>query len=76
MDPLSFLSIMASVSFFNNIYDYITFTRKHLDTQEQIKYLKGEISSLNRSLGYMTNEIRENNKIVKNLENIINETKA
>ena len=76
MDPLSFLSIMAGVTWVNNVYDYVVFTRKHHETQEKIKYLQNEISSLNRSLDYMRNEIRENNKSIKNLENTINETKA
>lgn len=76
MDPLSFLSIMAGVTWVNNVYDYVVFSCKHHETQQEIKYLKGEVSSLNRTLGYMTNEIRENNKMIKNLENIIKETKA
>lgn len=76
MEPLTLLTIMAGVSWCSNIYDYVAFSRKHRETQEQIAYLKGEISSLNRSIGYMTHEISKNNKIIKNLENIINETKA
>ena len=76
MDPLSFLTIMAGVTWVNNVYDYVVFTRKHRETQEEIKNLRGEVSSINRNLVYMTNEIRENNKIIKNLENTIKETKA
>lgn len=76
MDPLSFLTIMAGVSWANNVYDYIVFTIRHRETQHEIKYLKEEISSLNRSLGYITNEIRENNKIIKNLQSKITDVKA
>jgi hypothetical protein len=71
MEPLTILTIMAGVSWVSNLYDYIAFSSKHRETQEQVKYLKGEISSLNRTLGYMTNEIRENNKIIKELKNIM-----
>jgi len=76
METLSFLTIMAISSWVNNIYDYIVFSRKHHETQEKITYLKTEISSLNSSLGYMTNEIRENNKIIKELKSKIEEAKA
>ena len=76
MEPLTFLTIMAGVSWVSNVYDYIAFSGKHRETQEEIKNLRGEVSSINRNLVYMTNEIRENNKIIKNLENTIKETKA
>lgn len=76
MEPLTILLIMAGASWGNNIYDYVVFSRKHRETQEEIKKLRGEISSINRNLVYMTNEIRENIKIIKNLENTIKETKA
>ena len=76
MGALLILTVMAGVSFFNNIYDYISFTRKHHETQDEIKHLQAEVLSLNRSLGYMTNEIRENNKIIKELKSKIEEAKA
>ena len=71
MEPLTILTIMAGVSCVNNIYDYITFSNKHRETQLEIKYLKEEILSLNIGICHMTNEIRENNKIIKILENKI-----
>lgn len=71
MEPLTILTIMAGLSCANNIYDYIAFTNKHRETQLEIKYLKEEILSLNIGICHMTNEIRENNKIIKILENKI-----
>jgi len=68
MEPLSFLTIMAVTSWITNIYDYISFSNKHDKTREEIKYLKGEISTLSTRLSYMTQEITENNKLIKTLE--------
>ena len=67
MDPIAFLVVMAGASWFTNIYDYVVFSSKHRQTQDQIKQLKGEISTLNTRLGYMSQEISENNKIIKDL---------
>lgn len=67
MEPLTLLIIMAGVSWGSNMYDYVAFSRKHRETQEQIAHLKAEISSLNTAIGYMTHEMCENNKIIKKL---------
>jgi hypothetical protein len=71
MEPLTIVAIMFGLSCANNIYDYIAFTNKHRETQLEIKYLKEEILSLNNCICNMRNEIRKNNKIIKNLENTI-----
>ena len=76
MDPLSVLTIMAGVAWINNIYDYVVFSHKHRETQDEIKHLQGEISSLNSNLGYMAIEVRENNKLIKELKTKIEEFKA
>lgn len=64
---MTFLTSMAGIVWVNDIYDFIVFSRKHNETQSEIKNLKAEISLLNRTLYYMTREIRENNKLIKNV---------
>jgi hypothetical protein len=67
MEPIAFLTVMACASWFTNIYDYVVFSYKHRQTQDQVRHLKGEMSTLNTRLGYMSQEISENNKIIKDL---------
>jgi hypothetical protein len=76
MEPLTFLSLMAGISMANNLCDYVAFSRKHRETQEGIVVLQREVTSLNRTLDRMAIELKENNKIIKNLENTTKETKT
>ena len=62
MVPLSYLTIIAGVSLFSNVCDYVSFSRKHRETQELIKCLKNEIYSLNKNINYMRKEIKNNIK--------------
>lgn len=75
MEPMTFLTIMAGIAWINNVYDYVSFSYKHHKTQEELKNVKGELSSLKTSIDYMRQEIRENNKNIKELNNIMDNKK-
>lgn len=46
MEPLSYISIVVTSLWIANFWDYVAFSNKHRETQQEIKNLRGDIAEL------------------------------